>query len=208
MLLVWFPTSKYSQVLQRSTSVGFTPPGLVLNLMELRRTGSGAPWEGRRRRCARWLQNVSEGTPIRLGALLCALALLVSGTRAGQARPDFPENPRFSVLRFEDRQGMDAVTATSLGQDAQGFLWIATQTGLYRFDGTRAKKMTEADSLIGHYVVDMVIAPDGTPWFAGNRGIAFYKDGEFTRVPIPESSMALLSGVQISPWTARGRFTS
>jgi diguanylate cyclase (GGDEF)-like protein len=92
---------------------------------------------------------------------------------------------------------MGAVTATSLGQDAHGFLWIATQTGLYRFDGTRAKKMTEADNLIGHYVVDLVIAPDGTPWFAGNRGIAYYKNGEFTRVPVPESSMALLNGVQI-----------
>jgi len=140
---------------------------------------------------------VSEGTPIRLGALLCAFALLLSGARAEEARPNFPDNPRFSVLRFEDRQGMGALTATSLGQDGQGFLWIATQTGLYRFDGTRAKKMNEADNLIGHYVVDMVIAPDGTPWFAGNRGIAFYKNGEFRRVPIPESSMALLNGVQI-----------
>lgn len=149
-------------------------------------------------------RSVTEGRPIRFGALLCMLALLWSGVRAGQTRPDFPDNPRFSVLRFEDRQGMGAVTATSLGQDAQGFLWIGTQTGLYRFDGTRARKMTEADNPIGHYVVDMVIAPDGTPWFAGNRGIAFYKNGEFQRVPIPESSMALLNGVQIFAVDSKG----
>jgi len=140
---------------------------------------------------------VSEGTPIRLGALLCVLATLLLGARAAETRPDFPDNPRFSVLRFEDRQGMGAVTATALAQDSQGFLWIGTQTGLYRFDGTRAKKMTEAESLIGHYVVDLVVAPDGTPWFAGNRGIACYKNGGFQRLPIPETSMALLNGVQI-----------
>src|SRR5579859_6191006 len=85
----------------------------------------------------------------------------------------FPDNPRFTVQRFEDQEGMAAVTTTALGQDAQGFLWIGTQTGLYRYDGNRAKKMLEVESLIGHYVVDLLIAPDGTPWFAGTRGIAF-----------------------------------
>lgn len=140
---------------------------------------------------------MSEGTPIRFCALLCVLTTLVLGASAKEAHPEFPDNPRYSVLRFEDRQGMGAVTATALAQDAQGFLWIGTQTGLYRYDGTRAKKMTEADSLIGHYVVDMLIAPDGTPWFAGNRGIACYKNGEFHRLPIAVSSMALLNGVQI-----------
>ena len=147
---------------------------------------------------------MSEGTPIRICALLCALVTLLVGVRAEETRPDFPDNPRYSVLRFEDRQGMGAVTATSLGQDGQGFLWIGTQTGLYRFDGSRAKKITETESLIGHYVVDMVIAPDGTPWFAGNRGIAFYKNGEFQPLPIPVNSMALLNGVQIFAVDSKG----
>jgi diguanylate cyclase (GGDEF)-like protein len=128
---------------------------------------------------------------------LCALAALLSGARAEEARYDFPDNPRFTVQRFEDQEGMGAVTTTGLEQDAQGFLWIGTQTGLYRYDGTRAKKMLDVESLIGHYVVDMLIAPDGTPWFAGTRGIAFYKDGQFHKLEIPASSMPLLNGVQV-----------
>jgi diguanylate cyclase (GGDEF)-like protein len=99
---------------------------------------------------------------------------------------------------------MGAVTTTALGQDAQGFLWIGTQTGLYRFDGTRAKKMTEVESIIGHYVVDMLIAPDGTPWFAGTRGIAFYKDSQFQKLEIPATSMPLLNGVQIFAVDSKG----
>ena len=147
---------------------------------------------------------MSEGILIRVCALLCALATVVAGARAEETRPDFPDNPRYSVLRFEDQQGLGAVTVTGLRQDAQGFLWIGTQTGLYRFDGTRAKKMTDVEGMIGHYVVDMLIAPDGTPWFAGNRGVAYYKDGEFHQLPISASSMALLNGVQIFAVDSKG----
>ncbi len=99
---------------------------------------------------------------------------------------------------------MGAVTATALAQDAQGFLWIGTQTGLYRYDGTRATKMIDVESMIGHYVVDMLIAPDGTPWFAGNRGIASYKNGEFHPLAMPAGSPPLLNGVQIFAVDSKG----
>jgi diguanylate cyclase (GGDEF)-like protein len=128
----------------------------------------------------------------------------VTGVRGEEARSDFPDNPRFTVQRFEDQEGMGAVTTTALGQDAQGFLWIGTQTGLYRYDGTRAKKMPEVEGIIGHYVVDLLIAPDGTPWFAGTRGIAFYKDGQFQKLEIPPSSMPLLNGVQVFAVDSKG----
>jgi diguanylate cyclase (GGDEF)-like protein len=99
---------------------------------------------------------------------------------------------------------MGAVTATCMGQDAQGFLWIGTQTGLYRYDGARARKITEVESITGHYIVDLLIAPDGTPWFAGNRGIAHLKNGEFERLPIPPSLMPLGTGNQIFAVDSQG----
>jgi diguanylate cyclase (GGDEF)-like protein len=147
---------------------------------------------------------VSKGVRIRICAVWCALATFLAGARAEEARQDFPDNPRFTVQRFEDQEGMGAVTATALGQDAQGFLWIGTQTGLYRYDGTRAKKMLEVESIIGHYVADLLVAPDGTPWFAGTRGIAYYKDGQFQKLEIPASSMPLLNGVQIFAVDSKG----
>ena len=86
---------------------------------------------------------------------------------------------------------------TSMGQDKQGFLWIGTQTGLYRYDGARAQKMQEVEGLIGHYVLDVLIAPDGTAWFAGNRGIAYYKSGRFESLTIPAAAMPLAGATQI-----------
>jgi diguanylate cyclase (GGDEF)-like protein len=101
------------------------------------------------------------------------------------------------VQRLPDQFGLGAVTVTSMGQDKQGFLWIGTQTGLYRYDGARAQKMPEVEALIGHYVLDLLIAPDGTPWFAGNRGIAYYKNGRFESLSLPASAMPLASAPQI-----------
>ena len=131
------------------------------------------------------------------------MACLCLSTGVGSARVDgpvplsFPDHPRLTVQRLADQYGLGAVTATAMGQDKEGFLWIGTQTGLYRYDGTRARKMTDVEGLIGHYVVDLVIAPDGTPWFAGNRGIAHYKQGRFEAVAIPAPATSLGSGTQL-----------
>jgi diguanylate cyclase (GGDEF)-like protein len=147
---------------------------------------------------------VSKARLIGTLALLCALACVRSTASTESPEVKFPDNPRFSVQRLADHFGLGAVTVTSMGQDGQGFLWIGTQTGLYRYDGARAQKMTEVDGLIGHYVMDMLIAPDGTPWFAGNRGIAYYKEGRFESLPIPASAMALAGGTQIFTVDSKG----
>jgi diguanylate cyclase (GGDEF)-like protein len=108
------------------------------------------------------------------------------------------------VQRLSDQFGLGAVTVTGMGQDSQGFLWIGTQTGLFRYDGARARKMPEVEELIGHYVLDMLIAPDGTPWFAGNRGIAHYRNGQFEKLAIPAAAMPLGSGTQIFAVDSKG----
>jgi len=134
---------------------------------------------------------------VRFFALFCAATALWPASFAHEARLSFPDNPRFTVLRLEEQLGLGAVTVTAMGQDAQGFLWIGTQTGLYRFDGARAQKMTEVEDMIGHYVLDLLIAPDGSPWFAGSHGIAHYTSGKFVPLPIPHEAIPIASGNQI-----------
>src|SRR6201997_4577366 len=140
---------------------------------------------------------VREAGKNRVLALLCALTGALGTTTCAQTQVAFPDHPRFTVQRLSDQFGLGAVTVTGMGQDSQGFLWIGTQTGLFRYDGARARKMTEVEEYIGHYVLDMVIAPDGTPWFAGNRGIAHYKNERFESLAVPPWAMPLGSGTQI-----------
>jgi len=146
---------------------------------------------------------LSKRRPIYILALLCALAGVKGPVARGQA-PSYPNNPRLAVQRLADQFGLGAVTATAMGQDSQGYLWIGTQTGLYRYDGARARKMTEVEPLIGHYVEDLVIAPDGTAWFAGNRGIAHYKNERFESLAIPPSALPLGSGTQLFAVDGKG----
>jgi ligand-binding sensor domain-containing protein len=140
---------------------------------------------------------LSEGRSLRLFFLLLTVAISASAAWASDSPVGFPANPRFTVQRLEEQFGLGAVTVTTMGQDVQGFLWIGTQTGLYRYDGARATKMVDVEPIIGHYVQDLLIAPDGTPWFAGSHGVAYYKNGKFQKLPIPSSAMPLASGSQI-----------
>lgn len=137
---------------------------------------------------------------IRSLALLCAVVGFVYvhvALASDSISVTYPNSPRFAVQRLPDHFGLGAVTVTSMAQDREGFLWIGTQTGLYRYDGARAQKMAEVEGLIGHYIVDMLIAPDGTAWFAGNHGIAYYRNGRFESLAIPASAMPLASATQI-----------
>jgi diguanylate cyclase (GGDEF)-like protein len=140
----------------------------------------------------------------KIGCLVLLCALACAGNVAAQeaSQVNLPENPRFAVQRLADQFGLGAVTVTSMAQDHLGFLWIGTQTGLYRYDGAHAQKIADVEGLIGHYVLDVVIAPDGTPWFAGNRGIAYYKNGRYESLTVP--TMALGSGCQIFTVDSKG----
>ncbi len=137
-------------------------------------------------------------------ALFFVTAIAASRLAASEQQVSFPYDSRFAVQRLDDAFGLEAVTVTAMGQDAQGFLWIATQTGLYRYDGARAKKMTDVESIIGHYVTDLLIAPDGTPWFAGNHGIAHFHNGKFEALEIPHSAMPLATGNQLFAVDGKG----
>lgn len=136
--------------------------------------------------------------------VLFVIATFLPKLFAEEQRDSFPDHPRFTTQRLQDEFELDAVTITAMGQDAQGFLWLATQTGLYCYDGARARKMTAVESITGHYIMDMLIAPDGTAWFAGNHGIAHYQNGKFEALPIPSSAMPLASGNQLFAVDSKG----
>jgi signal transduction histidine kinase/ligand-binding sensor domain-containing protein len=82
------------------------------------------------------------------------------------ARTDFAfAEPYFDTLG----QGKSPATIiTALAQDAQGWLWIGTQVGLFRYDGYRMRKFAHDDadpaSLAGDFVTALWVAPDGRLW--------------------------------------------
>ena len=102
------------------------------------------------------------------------------------APPTFPDGARYTVQHFGDRFGLGVVVVNSLAQDRGGALWIATQTGVFRYDGSRVQQMP-TDSLVGHYVDDMLVGPDSSLWIKGFLGIAHYTQGHFEALRIPRA---------------------
>lgn len=121
-------------------------------------------------------------------ALLAWSAVFAGTTRAQQASRRtlaLPDHPRFTTQHFGEQFGLSVVTVNALAQDRDGFLWIATQTGLYRYDGSRVQEINDAEQIVGHYIDELLIAPDSTLWVRGSHGLAHLVSGHFERLSLP-----------------------
>ena len=94
------------------------------------RAGGARPVPGANGMLLAWMTGMATRPATRRIRLLCALFALAAG--AGASAGDG------SVLRLEaygPEEGLPQSTVKAMAQDDQGFLWVATQDGLARFDG-------------------------------------------------------------------------
>ncbi|QWF18295.1 hybrid sensor histidine kinase/response regulator [Lysobacter capsici] len=121
-----------------------------------------------------------------LGRSLCLLLLLLFGAQfAMQAQARLPETPRFR--RFGQEQGLPkSVLAMEL--DHQGYLWIATEDGLARYDGVAFSTWRHTIGLSGslpdNMLEDLYIDASDRIWVASRDGLAWLGSDrkEFVRV--------------------------
>ena len=87
-------------------------------------------------------------------------------------------NMRAQPTRFYDAEQLTSNQITSLCQDRQGYIWIGTEYGLNKFDGTFVKQYYTDDdnhhSLISNIVRCLMLDRDGTLWVVTNRGVQRY----------------------------------
>src|ERR1039457_3904549 len=75
-------------------------------------------------------------------ALLCSLALAISSVNAAPITRESTLDARWAAqsdLVFRHLADPEMRYASSMVQDGQGFLWVATQNGLVRWDGYRSR---------------------------------------------------------------------
>ena len=121
--------------------------------------------------------------------LVCVIvlhaAMAWAQASASASALSLPHSGRFTVQRFGEQLGLGVVTVTTMAQDQQGFLWVGTQTGLFRYDGARVQRWPEVDKIAGHYIDQILIAPDQTVWVKGSVGVGYFTQGHFERFPLP-----------------------
>ena len=98
-------------------------------------------------------------------------------------------NPALDVSQYAHatwrfRDGFTSGEIHSITQAPDGYLWLATGSGLYRFDGVRAVRWQRPDQpLPSNDVLHAFPARDGTLWIGTSHGLASWKKGKLTQYP-------------------------
>src|SRR6516162_2023974 len=125
---------------------------------------------------------------IALGSLWLASGNILAARSATSAEPELPSNPRYAFEHIE-REGLSTKTVTALLQDRMGFLWIGTQSGLLRFDGTDVLTFSRQEGLPAGIINQLLLAPNGTVWVATATGVAHFDGRRFVALKLPSSTM-------------------
>ncbi len=101
-----------------------------------------------------------------------------------------PSEPVIRSYGLED--GLLQHSVEALAQTPDGYLWIGSGAGLFRFDGLRFVRRTRLDTpgLAGDRVRSLQVDPQGVLWIATSDGLSRrLVDGSFERVPGSEGRM-------------------
>lgn len=84
-----------------------------------------------------------------------------------------------------------------IAQGADGYLWIGTQSGLFRFDGVRFTPWASeyGETLASNAVTALLATADGSLWIGSDSGLDRLRDGRLTR--ISEEVSALVLGLHL-----------
>ena len=89
-------------------------------------------------------------------------------------------------------EGLGNLNVLSLYQDPQGFLWIGTQGGLFRYDGYRFEEFGSKEGLTAPIVQDIYEDSAGRLWVSSPNGI-FVRSGQHFQEVLPESNPLLIT---------------
>jgi len=74
------------------------------------------------------------------------------------------------------------VAVNSIAQDSEGYIWAGTQSGLYRYDGTRFTRVDRDGALPSRDVQALAASSDGWVWIGTSHGIAVASGDRIERV--------------------------
>lgn len=107
---------------------------------------------------------------------------------AGKTQQPFLKN-------YTIENGLASSETYKIIQDKKGFVWIATDRGVSRFDGYSFLTFTKQNGLPENTILSIFEDPRGRIWFFGYNGsIAFYKNGKITILHLEKKLSQLIKG--------------
>ncbi len=98
-----------------------------------------------------------------------------------QLAPSLAHAQRYTFQMYGQSEGLTNLAPLAVLQDHSGFLWVGTQNGLFRYDGSRFESFNIAEGLPASRVDSLYETPDGMIIAATPRGLARYAVNRFAR---------------------------
>src|SRR5215471_7644933 len=100
-----------------------------------------------------------------------AVRLGLSGLLLVALAPDLP-GQRFSFKHYTGSQGLGNLATQCLLQDSTGYLWVGTQHGLYRYDGSHFQAFDVREGLPSSRIESLHETADHVLWAGTSSGLA------------------------------------
>jgi ligand-binding sensor domain-containing protein len=86
---------------------------------------------------------------------------------------------RYSFKHYWQDSGLTNLAVNTINQDKDGFLWVASDNGLFRYNGLRFERFGREDGLPQDDVTGLAVSPGGAVWAGTPVGIAYLSGGRF-----------------------------
>ena len=115
---------------------------------------------------------------------VCALLLLACCPSAFALNPNLDVS-QYSHTAWKISDGFPKGEISSIAQTPDGYLWLGTESGLFRFDGVKNViwRPPGNQELPSNFIFSLLVARDGTLWIGTTKGLASWKDGKLTQYP-------------------------
>ena len=115
-----------------------------------------------------------------LGLVIACLLLACSSALA--LNPDL-DISQYAHTSWKIRDGFPKGEITAIAQTPDGYLWLGTEFGLFRFDGLRNTlwRPPADQQLPSNQIFSLLVSSDGTLWIGTAKGLASWKNGKLTQ---------------------------
>src|SRR5580704_17873323 len=93
---------------------------------------------------------------------------------------------QYAHTAWQVREGFTQGYIRSIAQTPDGYIWLGTGFGLFRFDGVRVEPWQpplNGEPLPNNFILCLHVTRDGTFWIGTRGGLASWRDGKLTRYP-------------------------
>ena len=97
----------------------------------------------------------------------------------------------FTFKDYSEAQGLANLNVRCLLQDQTGFLWVGTEGGVFRYDGTRFEGFTSKDGAPVNLINSIAQDGSGTVWVGTGKGLTYFDGQAFHAVQYEGQDMQL-----------------